>query len=67
MNSDFQPPPLGWSILSIAGGIATAAGIIISLEVYSASRKQTESTQTTQPPALQQSRPKHLDYSQKEQ
>lgn len=32
-NSDFEGPPLHWSLLSIVGGIATSAFLIIGLEL----------------------------------
>ena len=31
-NSDFEAPPLHWSIVSIVGAIATAAVLIVGLE-----------------------------------
>ena len=31
-NSDFEAPPLHWSIVSIVGAIATAAALIVGLE-----------------------------------
>ena len=32
-NSDFEGPPLSWSVISIVGGIATAAFLIVGLEL----------------------------------
>lgn len=32
-NSDFEGPPIHWSLLSIVGGIATAASLIVGLEL----------------------------------
>ena len=31
-NSDFEAPPLHWSIMSIIGAIATAVALIVGLE-----------------------------------
>lgn len=32
-NSDFEGPPLSWSVISIVGAIATAVLLIIGLEM----------------------------------
>lgn len=32
-NSDFEGPPLGWSLFSIVGGLMTATALIVGLEL----------------------------------
>ena len=32
-NSDFEAPPLGWSLVSIVGGLITAIALIIGAEL----------------------------------
>ena len=41
MNSDFEAPPRGWSIVSIFGGFLTALLIILGME-YGLSRLRDE-------------------------
>ncbi|NET38484.1 MAG: hypothetical protein F6K19_41910 [Cyanothece sp. SIO1E1] len=36
MDTNFVPPPRGWSVLSVVGGVVTAVAIIVGLEVWSA-------------------------------
>ncbi len=43
MNSDFEPPPKGWSILASVGGIVTAVAAIAGLEVLSTHLHKTAS------------------------
>jgi Protein of unknown function (DUF3131) len=45
MLRDFQPPPIKWSLLAQAGGLATAAGVMFSVQ--------------TMEPLLPQARPSH--------
>lgn len=44
MSSDFKPPPLGWSILSVVGGVITAVVAIFGLENLSSHLHQTNTS-----------------------
>jgi Protein of unknown function (DUF3131) len=44
MNSDFKPPPLGWSILSTVGGVITVVAAIFGLENLSSYLHQTDAS-----------------------
>jgi hypothetical protein len=44
MGSDFKPPPLGWSILSVVGGVVTVIAVIAGLENLSTQIHQTEAS-----------------------
>ena len=44
MNSDFKPPPLGWSILSTVGGVVTVVAAIFGLEHLSIYLHQTDAS-----------------------
>ncbi|MFK8183360.1 MAG: hypothetical protein AB8B99_08290 [Phormidesmis sp.] len=35
-SSDFEAPPLRWSLLSIVGGVVTAIALIIGVEISAA-------------------------------
>ena len=45
MNSDFEPPPKGWSFLAHAGGIVTAIVAIVGLNALSSYLQKTASSQ----------------------
>jgi hypothetical protein len=45
MNSDFEPPPKGWSILAHAGGVVTAIVAIAGLNALSSYLHKTASSQ----------------------
>jgi enterochelin esterase-like enzyme len=47
MNSEFQPPPKGWSILATVGGVATAIAIIVGLESLSSYSHKANSLAST--------------------
>ncbi|MBD3886661.1 hypothetical protein IFO70_33925 [Phormidium tenue FACHB-886] len=51
MNSDFEPPQRGWSILVTVGGVLTAIGIIAGLELWSAHLHKNTSAPHTQIPS----------------
>jgi len=44
-NSDFEGPPLHWSVLSVVGAIATVITLIFALEIV-ANRLDTSPTDT---------------------
>lgn len=46
MNSDFEPPPKGWSILAHAGGVVTAIVAIAGLNALSSHLQKTASSQS---------------------
>ncbi|AFY72472.1 hypothetical protein Syn7502_00305 [Synechococcus sp. PCC 7502] len=53
MNSQFDPPPLQWVLLSTVGGVVTAIALIYGLETLSRSLK-TPTIKTFQTPVIQQ-------------